>query len=87
MTVFPARAGMNRLRPMRRISPRNRPEPSTSMRTAVRRSLAMLPCCPMDLMDALATLWLATPLAAYACYACLRIVWDLFAPFMRIDRG
>ena len=47
----------------------------------------MLPCCPMDLMDVLATLWLATPLAAYACYACLCIVWDLLAPFMRIDRG
>ena len=78
---------------MRRISPRNRPAPSTSMRTAVRRSLAMLPFRPMDLMDALIVVlshplgWLGTPVVVYCFYACLRIVWDLLAPFMRIDRG
>ena len=39
----------------------------------------------MDLIDALVNLWLATPVAVYLCYSCLRIVWDLLAPFMRID--
>ena len=45
----------------------------------------------MGLIDALIAVlshpfgWLATPVVVYCFYACLRIVWDVLAPFTRID--
>ena len=77
---------------MRPTSPRKRAVPFTSMRTALRSSWGTVLCSqPMDLLDALVTVWshpfgwLAMCAVFYVFYACLRIAWDVLRAFTTFD--